>query len=250
MMRFLKKFLIGYLSVKVIFGSFAWLYFAVFHKKEIKIFGKENIPKEGRILFYSNHPSMTDPILILVLGFFPRVIWKPSCLPVVLAAEENFFVPHSRNVPFLGKIPFLRDLPLLRMAVETTAIKVNPTRSDAIALKQGVKILKEKNVLIFPEGARTKNEHLDEFRLGTALLVFYARPDWILPIKIKNANKVLPRGQNWPDWGKAFVEVIFGKPIEKEKLKFLNQRWRHLLPKRLTIYRPLIKLLQETLEKL
>ena len=62
-----------------------------FYTNQIKIYGKENIPKKGAILFAINHPNaLMDPLF--VTSFNPREnhflvradVFKKSLLPVSL----------------------------------------------------------------------------------------------------------------------------------------------------------------------
>jgi 1-acyl-sn-glycerol-3-phosphate acyltransferase len=249
MIDFLKRFVFSYLLIKVSFGAIVWFYLRIIHRKQIRIIGQENIPRKNRILFYANHPTMMDPILLLTLGFFPQVIFKPGCFPWSLAAEENFLTPDCKKVPILKNIPLIRNLPLAKWALENICIPVKPDRKDPQALKRAVEKLKQgKSILIFPEGHRTKgSQGLDTFQKGAGLLVYQVQPE-IIPIKIIGAEKILPRGKEWPDWSKGKITIIFGQSIANRLNRYRKGLYKHL-PKKF-IYSRIVKIMREELKKL
>jgi len=233
---------------EVLFGFFGWLYFRLIHRRQVKVIGKENIPQGNRILFYSNHPTMIDPLLILISGFFPQMVFKPNCLPLVPAAAENFLSPDCRKVPVIRKIPFIRDLPLMKWVLVHFCIPVKPGRKDPQTLKQSItKMKKGKSILIFPEGHRTKGEELDEFQMGIASLCYFSQPSAVIPINIIGAEKILPIRGQWPDWSKGKIFLLFGHSIS-QKLDQIKKEEKNSSKK--LIYPRIIKLMREELLKL
>ena len=203
--------------LKVLFSSAGWLYFRAIHRRRFKVLGKKGLPRENKILFYSNHLTMLDPFLIL-FGFFPLIIFKPNCLPLTLAAEENFLPANCKKVPVIRKIPFIRNLPLMRWALAHFCIPVKQGRRDARALKQAITKMKKegRSILIFPEGHRAKGKELDKFQEGIATLYYLSQPTAVIPIKILGAEKILPIGKQWPDWSKGKICIIFGESISQK----------------------------------
>jgi len=204
----------GYLAAKVILGFLCWFYFRVVHRKEVEIIGKGNIPRGGRVLFYANHPSMMDPFLLSCL-FFPRCIFQPKMLPWTPAAQENFFPDNCRKIPVLKEMPYVRDRRLFAWVMKhANAIPVRQGRQDPYVLKSMlIRIEIGGNVLIFPEGSRTKTGELDEFKEGVALLAGRAKK--IVPIWIEGAEVILSKGQDWPQWSGNKIVVKVGKPLKK-----------------------------------
>lgn len=233
---------------KVLFGFFGWVYFRLIHRRQLRVIGKENIPQENRVLFYSNHPTMMDPLLVLISGFYPQMVFKPNCLPLAPAAEENFLSPDCRKVPVIRKIPFIRDLPLMRWVLIHFCIPVKPGRKDPRALKQAIaKIRKGKSILIFPEGHRTKGEELDEFQMGIASLYYFSQPSAVIPINIIGAKKILPIGGWWPDWSKGKIFLIFGQSIS-QKLDQIKKKEK--ISSKKIIYLRIIEKIRKELVKL
>lgn len=233
---------------KVLFGFFGWIYFRLIHRRQLVVIDKENIPQENRVLFYSNHLTMMDPLLVLISGFFPRMIFKPSCLPLAPAAEENFLSPDCRKVPVIKKIPFIRDLPLMRWVLAHFCIPIKPGRKDPQALRQAIeKMKKGKSILIFPEGHRTKGRKLDEFQRGIAALYYFSQSTAVIPINIIGAEKILSIGKQWPNWSKGKIFLIFGQSIG-QKLDQIKKEEK--ISSRKIIYSHIIEAMREELLKL
>ena len=224
-----KKVIFDYWTLKVLFGGLIFGYFRILHRSKVKVVGKENIPKKGITLFYCSHPTMMDPIAVIAVGFYPRVIYDPSSMPWGLAAEENFLPDNSRKMPIIKNIPWLRNKPFLKWTLEGVCIPVKRGRKDPRAYKEAVKKMKEgKNVLIFPEGHRTPEEKsLDEFEPGSAGLFLNADISAVIPVLINNdAKKILPKGQDWPDWSKGKITITFGESIASKLEKYKKGRYR------------------------
>lgn len=118
-----------------------------FYHPIFKVTGRENVPKEGRLVICCNHSGMADPIwliLALRLGHIPRIMAKKEVM----------------KVPVLG--------PLLAWV---GAFGVDRNGTDVAAIKKGLKILKEEEqLLIFPEGTRVKPGQQVEAKRGALML--------------------------------------------------------------------------------
>ncbi|MCM3707717.1 MULTISPECIES: lysophospholipid acyltransferase family protein [Cytobacillus] len=147
-----------------------------------EVFGKENIPKEGGVLLCSNHIDNLDPPVVGINA--PR--------PVYFMAKEELF-----NVPVLGKIvPHLNAFPVKR------------GMSDREALRKGLGILKEGNVLgLFPEGTRSKTGQLGK---GLAGAGFFA---------LRSEAHVVPCAIIGPYKAFSKLKVVYGKPIDMKEFR-------------------------------
>ncbi|MCM2357555.1 MAG: AMP-binding protein [Geobacteraceae bacterium] len=67
------------------------------------------------------------------------------------------------------------------------------------------------NILIFPEGERSRDGRLLPFQLGLGIMVKELGIP-VVPVKISGLEHVLPRGARWPRRGK--VTVFFGEPLQ------------------------------------
>jgi 1-acyl-sn-glycerol-3-phosphate acyltransferase len=76
------------------------------------------------------------------------------------------------------------------------------------------------NLLMFPEGTRSRHGEIGKVRSGAAVIAAQHGID-IVPIYVGGTHAAMPKGQNWPKRkpGRVFsrrhkVEVRFGRPIE------------------------------------
>lgn len=149
--------------------------------------GEENVPPEGAVLFVSNHQGNFDiPIL---LGF----IEKPKA--------------------FIAKIELLK-VPLLR----TWMIHLKCVFMDRSDIRQSLKVINQAanhlkegySMVIFPEGTRSKNESLGEFKPGSLKLALKAGVP-IVPIAIQGSHRIME--QNGFIIKPAHVEIRIFEPI-------------------------------------
>lgn len=131
-----------------------------FYHPVFRVKGRENVPKEGRVVICGNHRGMLDPVWIIFA-------LKLGRMPAVMSKKELM------KVPVLGA--FLRYL---------RVIPVERDGNDINALKTGMKRLKEEHaLLLFPEGTRVKSAGEVEAKGGAVLMA--ARTDSpILPVYI------------------------------------------------------------------
>lgn len=156
---------------------------------QLKITGIENIPKSGPFIIVANHSSLLDPI-ILGMSIRPKIIF--------VAAAYLF------EIHWLGY--------LLRKA---NSIPVQG-ENDISSLKRALKILRAGGVLgIFPEGGIDRQKDNLPVKAGAAFLATKIGVP-ILPIKIKGANIVLPRGAKFIR-SLNKIEVKIKKPIACSK---------------------------------
>ena len=160
-----------------------WLIFKLIFR--LKVTGQQNIPQDGPFIIVANHSSLLDPI-ILGVSVIPKVIF--------VAAAYLF------EIGWLGY--------LLRKANSIPVQREN----DIKAIKQSLKILRQGGVLgIFPEGGIDRQKNNLPIRAGAAYLATKAGAP-IVPVKIKGADKVLPRGAKFIR-SLSKIEVEIKKPI-------------------------------------
>jgi 1-acyl-sn-glycerol-3-phosphate acyltransferase len=71
------------------------------------------------------------------------------------------------------------------------------------------------NILVFPEGTRSKDGWVRDFRLGAARLAVEAGVP-VVPIGMRGSYQSMPRGKGWPAKGRLPVSVRFGRPVRPE----------------------------------
>ena len=123
-----------------------------------KIEGKENIPENEPVIIASNHRSYADPVLLTM----------PMKKHVTYMAKEELF----KNPVFGPFITFLGAFPVKRGAGDMKVI------DDCVdRLKSG------KNVVIFPEGTRSKENKVGKGKTGVAMIAARSGAD-VLPMGI------------------------------------------------------------------
>lgn len=171
-----------YIIAKFIFLIIFKLFF------RLKVTGQQNIPQDGPFIIVANHSSLLDPV-ILGVSVRPKIIF--------IAAAYLF------EIHWLGY--------LLRKANSIPINRENYT-SNIKYLKQALKILQKSGVLgIFPEGGVDRQKDDLPIKAGAAFLATRVGVP-IVPIRIKGANKALPRGAKFIR-SLNKIEVEIKKPI-------------------------------------
>ncbi len=149
----------------------------------VKVEGRENIPKKGSFIFASNHRSYADPVLVVICG---RGRFS------FMAKSELF-----ENKAFGWLIRMLGAFPVERGKGDTAAI------DRAIdTVKNGT------HLLIFPEGTRSMTGKVGRGKTGVALIAAKAGAD-VIPVGINFEGKLHFRSK---------IIVRYGEPIPASKL--------------------------------
>lgn len=163
-----------------------------------KFIGKKNLPKEGCIIA-SNHKSNLDAILLATHT------WEKK---YYLAKKELF---EKKGNAFLFK--------------GIGCIKIDRQTNDIGAIKECLKVLKDKKKLvIFPEGTRVNNEkqELGEVKHGVAMFAIKGKVP-IVPMFILNKPKFLRRNKVYI--GEPFtLEEFYGKKLSNEELTLASEK--------------------------
>jgi 1-acyl-sn-glycerol-3-phosphate acyltransferase len=136
----------------------------------ITVQGREKIPTGRAVVFMPNHQSNADSPAILA-----------QLPPVLVLVKREFF-----RVPILGQAMKLRGfIPVDRRnrerALEAVRLALN-------SLKAG------KSFLVFPEGTRSQDGRLQQFKQGVFLMAMQAGVP-IVPISVSGACKIMGKGQ-------------------------------------------------------
>ena len=169
--------------------------------------GLENI-KNGQAVFASNHQSAWDPIIIL------RKLGSDISLP---ASPEVIFG--------IGKKESLIKHILRKIRGQLTVLFFNTypfgaaIGTDASLEFTGEMVDRKQSIVIFPEGERTKDGQIHEFKPGIGYLAINMNLP-VVPVKIDGMYDILPKGKKIPKFGKAVVK--FGKPIMLKNMSYLE----------------------------
>ena len=178
----------------------AWSIFARIH-----ISGTENILPDRPYVYMANHSSLIDtPALFACLPYQFRIM-----------AKKGLF-----RVPFMGwHLKTAGNFPVDRSNPRKTALSIR-------LVIEGVRA--GKSLAVFPEGTRSSDGKLQEFKSGAFKIALRAGVP-IVPVAIRGTSKLLPKGSLAPRPGR--VEVIIGKPIDtsafnEKKLEDLMRQTR------------------------
>jgi 1-acyl-sn-glycerol-3-phosphate acyltransferase len=173
-----------------------WLLTGIFSfAYSLRFRGRQNIPKDGPILFIANHQSFLDPAAIGL-----------SC-PRHLSylARKTLF----KN-PIFGKL--LRSLN--SVPVDQQGVAKEGMKNILEALKNG------RAVLVFPEGERTWKGNIQALKPGIQLLIKRTKAT-IIPVGIAGFFDALPRIRAWPQFSPIFwpatnaaLGIVIGKPLD------------------------------------
>ena len=155
---------------------------------DLSVEGREKLGPAGGFVFMANHLSLIDgPLLVALIPRRLRVILKKSLfqIPVIGAAMAYVgFVPVDRKHASGGQR----------------------------AIARAARLMREKSVsfLIFPEGTRSRDGRLHDFRRGGFFLALESGAA-IAPISIRGTYELMPKGQKYIRKGK--IRVVFHEPV-------------------------------------
>lgn len=160
-----------------------------------RVEGKELIPKEGAVIFASNHLSFIDSIVIPIAAA-PR--------PVHFLAKSEYFTGKGIKGWF-SRVFFT--------AVGATPVERGVGQAAMEALDQQKQILASgAAIALHPEGTRSRDGRLYKGRTGIAYLALESGAP-VVPIGLIGTDKVMPVGAKLPSL-KERVVVKFGEPLD------------------------------------
>lgn len=182
--------------------------------------GAENIPVNKNFILTPNHTSYLDGFVLL------------------LSLPFSYF----RNTYSLG----LRDLftgPIKSwLAKISHIISIDSTSYLNKALQTSAYVLRNNHSLsVFPEGGRSLDGNLMEFKKGVGVLAIEAGVV-VVPVYIKGSINALPRTATWPRPRK--ITVAFGKPLHASDIDFSKK------PSDIDNYQYFANLLRERVQEL
>jgi 1-acyl-sn-glycerol-3-phosphate acyltransferase len=186
----------------------AWTIFA-----RIRVHGVEHVQPNRPYVYMANHASLIDtPALFAYLPYQFRIMAKRSLF----------------WIPFMGwHLWAAGHFPIDRRNPRRTAMSV---RRVIESVRGGT------SLAVFPEGARTRDGALQEFKPGAFKIALKAGVP-IVPVTIRGTFKLLPRSTLAPAPGR--VDVIVGEPIDttaydERSLPALMQRTKDAIESRLS----------------
>lgn len=157
---------------------------------DFRIEGAENIPQDKPVVLASNHRSYADPVILTM----------PMKLPVSYMAKEELF----KNKLFGWFIRKLGAFPVVRGS------------GDMSVIDDSIRILESgRNLVIFPEGTRSKDGRVGKGKTGVALIAAKSGADVVPCGIIFEGEKLRFRSK---------LTLRFGKPIKAEELAVGDDR--------------------------
>ncbi len=152
-----------------------------------KVIGKENIPKEGALIFCGNHRTYFDPVLIIMTA--------------------------GRDMRFIAKEELTKNPLFYTLGLLYDVIFVKRNEKDITAIKESMKTLKAKGCIgIFPEGTRNGMEKNDgRVKNGAAYLALKTGAQ-IIPIGIQGLAKPFTKNT-----------IIYGKPLDMNQYSHVKK---------------------------
>lgn len=165
--------------------------------KSFKLEGKEHIDKNRRYILLANHASMFD--IMAVMAICPNISW--------------FGRAHLLNIPIFGM--FLK-------AINYIPMKSTDLRNTKQMLGQLINKTKNQTVAIFPEGTRTLNGKMNNFRRGFLYVLKASELD-VLPVSLVGFFEFKPKDRFYFEYSKKLSAKIH-KPISYSELERLNDK--------------------------
>ena len=162
----------------------------------IRVSGTENVRADHTYVYMANHSSLID---------IPALF---ACLPYqfkIMAKKELFYVPFMGwHLWTAGNFRIDRSDP-------------RKTAKSLRGVIEGVRA--GKSLAVFPEGTRTSDGRLQNFKQGAFKIAVRAGVP-IVPVSIRGTFKLLPKTTLAPRPGR--VDVVIGRPIETREYSDKN----------------------------
>jgi long-chain acyl-CoA synthetase len=165
----------------------------------VRLEGRENLLKDGSYIITPNHASYIDAFAIA------------ATLPF-RTASNIYSVGVQKYFRGRFKETFARILNVIPIDPETYLAKA--LEMSAYALRNG------KSLMIFPEGGRSFDGEIMEFKKGVGILSQELNIP-VIPAFIKGSFEALPRGAKWPKL--AQIKIVFGKPLAPVDMDFTKK---------------------------
>jgi len=159
---------------------------------KIEIEGKEFLPEDhDPVVIVANHESMAD-------------IWALFCLGIQF---RWFAKDETRKIPVIGQAMRWAGYIFIKRGSRSSAAAA--LRKSREALDNGL------SMIFFPEGTRSKDGKIKDFKLGAFKLAKEAEVD-VLPIAIHGAGILFPKGSFLPNPATIRVKVLPRVPVPQD----------------------------------
>lgn len=157
----------------------------------IHVHGTEFLEKDKNYLLLANHTSLFD--IMAIMAFFPNVSW--------------FGREYLIKIPVFGSL--LKSIDYIPMVTANV-------RNTKVMLEKLVHNSKGLTIAMFPEGTRTIDGRIGDFRRGFIHVLRAAELD-VLPVTIKGLYELKPKTRFYIKFDTK-VDVFIHQPIPKNNL--------------------------------
>jgi 1-acyl-sn-glycerol-3-phosphate acyltransferase len=174
----------------VLYPFFRWL-------SPVKIYGKENIPKESGYILCSNHTSMSDPFFVMTI--------------------------FNKQVFFMAKAELFKNWFVRFVISHIGVFAVERGKGDMNAIRHAENLIKEGKILgIYPEGTRHKEGPPHKAKSGIAYIAMDTKAD-ILPICLYREGSYKFFKKTTVRIGKLmkYDELVSDERTDRANLKFI-----------------------------
>jgi 1-acyl-sn-glycerol-3-phosphate acyltransferase len=163
--------------------------------------GLENVPKDGGVIFASNHLSFIDSV------FLPLVVGRP----IRFLAKSDYFEGKGVKGWFTRQFFYgIGQLPIDRSG----------GRASEASLATGLRVLEKGEQLgIYPEGTRSPDGRLYRGRTGVARMILEGRVP-VVPVAMIDTEKAMPTGTFLPKVRR--IGIVFGEPLDFSRFEGLE----------------------------
>ena len=175
---------------------------------KVEVLGTENLPKDRNVVFISNHQGNFD--IPLLMGYID--------MPKGFISKIE-----AKKIPIVAKWMEL---------IHCVFMDRSTLKGSAGAIIEGIKTIKAgHSLVIFPEGTRSKSDHMGEFKSASFKLA--TKPGVpIVPVTIDGSYKIMEQNHNKikPAHVKITIHpMIETKGLDKEALEALPQQVAHII---------------------
>jgi 1-acyl-sn-glycerol-3-phosphate acyltransferase len=161
---------------------------------KVKTHGLENINTEGPFIFVSNHISQFDIVALqFAIPMKAGFVFKKELAKIPLFGWQLMLGPH---------------IVIDRSNAEKALKSIHKARYK---MK-----MKSVSMILFPEGTRSKNGQLQQFKRGAFHLA--SQVDYpIVPVTVRDSDKLLPKGSL--KINKGTINIYFSRPVQTTSIE-------------------------------
>src|SRR6516225_4796715 len=170
-----------------------WMFFRAWYATWFRwqVFNPERVPETGAVILASNHASFLDP-------------------PLVGAGIK-------RGINYLARESLFRFPGIGALLHSWSAVPVDRDGGGAAGLKAILdRLLAGGGIILFPEGTRTRDGHLQPARSGIGLVVVKSNAP-VVPVRVFGTYEAYGRHRKFPH--PTRIAVKYGEPMRFETLR-------------------------------